>query len=357
MMEKKKVNLMKALLAYKPGELRVVDIDRPKPGPREILCKVAHCGVCATDVAIKKGVLNLGDGNDPVYPVRLGHEWSGTVVEAGEECWQVKPGDRVVADTGYFCGECVMCRKGEYQACLKGRAVGTIRNCWPGAFAEYMLIPERMAYKIPENVSLDEAALIEPTGIGFYGLQRAGFTPETTLLVIGTGPISLGGMACAKALGIGKTIVAGRKDAKLEVAKKLGADITINMTRENMHDIVMAETDGLGADIVMDSTGAPELLNESMLLLRGSGSLVIPAFYEKILDGVKLDRLIVKNCTLIGAAGTPHITPQVLSLISSGKLCLKPMLTDRFPFEQVKEAFDAVTSRNESRVKVMVDFP
>ena len=347
---------MKVLLAYAPGELRVVEMEKPTPGPREVLCKVAHCGVCATDIAIMKGILNLGDGNDPVYPVRLGHEWSGTVVEAGDKCWQVRPGDRVVSDTGYFCGECAMCKRGEYQSCLKGRAVGTIRDCWPGAFADYMLIPERMAYKVPDNVALDEAALIEPTGIGFYGLQRAGFTPVTNMLVVGTGPISLGGMACAKALGIGKTIVAGRKDAKLEIARQLGADITVNMTRENLYDVVMRETEGRGMDIVMDSTGAPELLNDSMLMLRGSGTLVIPAFYEKVLNGIRLDRLIVKNCTMIGAAGTPNITPKILELLASGKLSLKPMLTDRFPFERVIDAFEAVTARNDTRVKVMVDF-
>ena len=174
--------------------------------------------------------------------------------------------------------------------------------------------------------------------------------------MVGTGPISLGGMACAKALGIGKTIVAGRKDAKLAIARQLGADITVNMTRENLYDVVMRETDGRGMDIVMDSTGAPELLNDSMLMLRGSGCLVIPAFYEKVLNGVKLDRLIVKNCTLIGAAGTPNITPKILSLIAAGKLDLRPMLTDRFPFSRVMDAFEAVTARNDTRVKVMVDF-
>lgn len=347
---------MKVLLAYAPGELRVVDMEKPVPGPREILCKVAHCGVCATDVAIKRGVLNLGDGNDPIYPVRLGHEWSGVVVETGSETWRMKVGDKVISDTGYFCGECEMCKRGEYQSCLNGRSIGTIGHCWPGGFADYMLVPERIAYKVPENVALDEAALIEPASIGFYGLERAGFTPETNLLVVGTGPISLGGMACAKAMGIGKTIVAGRKDAKLAIAKELGADITVNMSRENLYDVVMRETDGRGMDIVMDSTGAPELLNDSMLMLRGSGKLVIPAFYEKILDGVRLDRLIVKNCTLIGAAGTPNIGGKLLSLMQSGRLNLRPMLTDRFPFSQVKEAFDAVTARNETRVKVMVDF-
>ena len=347
---------MKVLLAYKPGEMKVVEMEKPKVGPRDVLCKVKHCGVCATDVAIMKGILNLGDGNDPIYPVRLGHEWSGTVVEVGSETRRMKVGDNVISDTGYFCGECEMCKKGQYQSCLNGRAIGTIGHCWPGGFAEYMLVPERMAYKVPENVRLDEAALIEPASIGFYGLERAGFTPETTLVIVGTGPISLGGMACAKALGIGKTIVGGRKLAKLEIAKKLGADITVNMTRENLYDVVMRETDGRGAEIVMDSTGAPALLNDSMLMLRGSGKLVIPAFYEQVLDGVKLDRLIVKNCTLIGAAGTPNMDGKMLALMAAGRLDLSPMLTDRFPFSQVEEAFDAVTARNDHRIKVMVDF-
>ncbi len=347
---------MKVLLAYKPGELRVVEMDKPKVGPRDILCKVAHCGVCATDVAIMKGTLNLGDGADPIYPVRIGHEWSGTVVEVGSETWRIKPGDRVISDTGYYCGECEMCRRGQYQSCVNGRAIGTTGHCWPGGFAEYMMVPERLAYKVPDSVPLDVAALIEPTSIGFYGLERAGFDPTTIMVVVGTGPISLGGMACAKARGIGKTIVAGRKDAKLEIARRLGADITVNMTRENLYDVVMRETEGRGAEIVLDSTGAPELLNESMLMLRGSGKLVIPAFYEQLLNGIKLDRIIVKNCTLIGAAGTPNQGDKILRLLESGKLDLSPMITDRFPFDRVKEAFDAVTARNDTRIKVMVDF-
>lgn len=347
---------MKVLLAYSPGELRIVEMEKPVPGPRDVVCKVAHCGVCATDLAIKDGVLNLGAGNDPIYPVRIGHEWSGVVESVGDKAWRVKPGDRVISDTGYFCGECEMCKRGEYQSCLNGRAIGTIGHCWPGAFAEYMMVPERMIYKVPDCVPLDEAALIEPASIGYYGLQRAGFDPTTTLLVIGTGPISLGGMACAKAMGIGKTIVAGRKDAKLEIARKLGADITVNLTREDLREVVLRETGGLGMDIVMDSTGAPEMLNDAMLLLRGSGKLVIPAFYEQVLNGIMLDRLIVKNCTLIGAAGTPNMDGKMLSLMESGKLNLLPMLTDRFPFSQVEAAFDAVRSRNDTRVKVMVDF-
>ena len=347
---------MRVLLAYQPGELRVVEMDRPKVGPHEILCKVAHCGVCATDVAIMKGTLNLGDGADPIYPVRIGHEWSGTVVEVGSKTWRIKPGDRVISDTGFSCGECEMCRRGQYQSCLNGRAIGTTGHCWPGSFADYMLVPERIAYKVPDSVPLDVAALVEPTSIGFYGLERAGFDPTTTLVVIGTGPISLGGMAVARARGIGRIIVGGRKDAKLEIAKKLGADVLVNMTRENLYDVVMRETDGRGAEIVLDSTGAPEILNDAMLMLRSSGRLVIPAFYEQLLSGIKLDRIIVKNCTLIGSAGTPNQADKILRLLESGRLDLSPMITDRFPFSEVREAFAAVSARNDSRIKVMVDF-
>ncbi len=347
---------MKVLLAYAPGELRVVEMETPKPGPREILAKVAYCGICATDVSIMKGTLRLGDGLEPVYPVRLGHEWSGVVVETGSETWRLKKGDRIISDTGYSCGECEYCLRGEYQSCVKGRAIGTIGECWPGAFAEYMVVPERLAFQVPDNVPLDEAALIEPASIGLYGLTRSPMGPGQNLLVIGTGPIGLGGMACAKGMGVGKTLLAGRKDKKLEIGKRMGADITINMARESLYEAVMRETDGRGMDIIMDTTGAPELFNEVLLMLRGSGTLVIPGFYEQELNSVKLDRLIARNCTLVGAAGTPNMGRMVLDMLSNGHITLSPMITDHFSFAQVKTAFDAVTERNDSRVKILVDF-
>ncbi len=347
---------MKVLLAYQPGELRVTEMDIPQPGPREVLCKVKHCGICATDIAIMKGSLTLGEGMEPVYPVRLGHEWSGVVVKTGAETWRLKPGDRVISDTGYSCGECEMCLRGEYQSCEKGRAIGTIGDCWPGAFAEYMVVPERLAFQVPDNITLAEAALVEPASIGLYGLTRSPVGPGSNLLVIGTGPIALGGMACAKGMGTGRTILAGRKDRKLEIGRQMGADLLVNMTKESLFDVVMRETNGRGMDVIMDTTGAPELFNDAMAMLRGSGTLVIPGFYEQELNHVQLDRLIARNCTLVGAAGTTNMGRRVLDMMANGHVSLNPMITDRFPFSLVHEAFDAVTARNDSRVKVLVDF-
>jgi len=347
---------MKVLVANKPGELKFVEMEKPVPGPKEILAKVAHCGICATDVAIADGTLNLGEDINPIYPVRIGHEWSGVVVETGSETRHFKVGDRVISETGYSCGECPACVEGEIQACENGRAIGTIGECWPGGFAEYMLMPERLCIPVPENVSLDVAAAIEPASIGLYGLLRAGIGPGKSLLVIGTGPIGLGGMACAKGMGVGKIIVAGRKDAKLEIAKKMGANITVNTTTENLHEVVMQQTNGKGVDIVMDTSGDVRIFNEMIEMVRGSGTIVIPAFYEKPIPNAALDRIIVRNCTLIGAAGTPHVGKKIMDMLENGIIDLSPMITEHYAFEDAIEGFRAVKEHNDKRVKIMVDF-
>ena len=345
---------MKVLLAQTPGELRVVEMEDPRPGPREIMAKVAYCGICGTDISIYKGILNLGEGNSPIYPVRLGHEWSGVVVETGSETRRLRVGDHVISDTGYSCGECEMCLEGNYQCCLYGRAIGTTGECWPGAFAEYMVMPERLTFNVPNKVGLDEAALVEPASIGLYGLLRAGIGPNKNLLVIGTGPIGLGGMACAKGMGVGKTILAGRKDKKLAIGAKMGADVLVNTTREDLAAVVMRETKGRGMDIVMDTTGDAAIFNDVMEMVRPAGMLVIPAFYEKPIPNVHLDRLIARDCTLIGAAGTPNVGRKVLDLLQNGHTSLKEMITDRFAFADVEAAFHAVSERNDSRVKILV---
>lgn len=345
---------MKVLLAQAPGELRVVEMETPRPGPHEILAKVAYCGVCGTDISIYKGLLNLGEDINPIYPVRLGHEWSGVVVETGSGTQRLKVGSRIISDTGYSCGECEMCLEGRYQCCLNGRAIGTTGECWPGAFAEYMLMTERLSFEVPDNVGLDEAALVEPASIGLYGLVRAGVGPNKNLLVIGTGPIGLGGMACAKGMGVGKTILAGRKDKKLEIGAKMGAHILVNTTREDLMQVVMRETKGRGMDIVMDTSGDASIFNDVLEMVSPGGMLVIPAFYEKPIPNAHLDRIIARDCTLIGAAGTPNMGRKVLDMLQYGRTSLKEMITDRFAFADVEAAFHAVTERNDSRVKIIV---
>jgi len=347
---------MKVFVVKAPKDAEIVEMEKPVPGPGEVLSKVKHCGICGTDVSILDGTLNLGKGVEPVYPVRLGHEWSGVVDEVGKDVTRFKPGDHVIGDTGWSCGVCEFCYRGDFNSCPHGRAVGTIGNCWPGAFAEYMLMPERTMFYVPEKIPLDVAALIEPSCVGFFGLTRTPLGPGSNLLVMGTGPISLGGMACAKGIGVGKTILAGRKDAKLAIGKKLGADITVNMEKEDLREIVMRETNGRGADVVLDSTGAADIINLTVSLVRSSGYLVVPGFYEQLLNGFAIDNIIVRNCVLIGSGGTPDMQRRVIDMLSYGHVDLSPLITDRFAFARIKEAFDTVKQKGDTRVKVMIDF-
>ena len=347
---------MKVFIVKEPKIAEIVEMEKPVPAPDEVLAKVAHCGICGTDISIYDGTLNLGKGNEPIYPVRLGHEWSGVVVEAGKNVTGFKPGDKVISDTGWSCGVCEYCYRGDYNSCSRGRAVGTIGKCWPGAFAEYMLMPGREMFHVADSIPLDVAALVEPSCVGFYGLTRTPLGPGSNLLVMGTGPISLGGMACAKGIGVGKTILAGRKDAKLAIGKKMGADITVNMDKEDLREVVMRETNGRGVDIVLDSTGAASLINLSVSLVRSSGYIVAPGFYEQLLDGFAIDNIIVRNCVLIGSGGTPDMQRRVLDMLTYGHVNLAPMITDRYPFADIKAAFAAVKQKGDTRVKVMVDF-
>ena len=345
---------MRVLVAERPGKLCFAEMEKPVPGPREVLIKVAHCGICGTDVSIADGTLTLGDGMDPIYPVRIGHEWSGVVAETGPGTSKLKIKDRVIGETGWTCGECESCLSG--RPCERGRAVGTIGNCWPGGFAEYMLMPERLTHKVPDNVPLDEAAMVEPAMIGFCGLEDSILGPGRTLLVVGTGPIGLGGMACARGVGCGKIILAGRKNKKLEIGKAMGADVLVNTTKEDLAEAVVRETDGLGVDVILDTTGDVKLFNDLLLMLRGGGDLVIPGFFEQPVPNARLDRLITKNCRLIGAAGKIGLNVKILDMISRGHMTLQPMLTERYPFSDALEAFAAVKEHNDRRVKIMVDF-
>jgi threonine dehydrogenase-like Zn-dependent dehydrogenase len=166
----------------------------------------------------------------------------------------------------------------------------------------------------------------------------------------------MGGMACAKGYRIGKTILAGRKDPKLEIGKKLGADILVNMEREDLKSVVMRETNGMGTTIVLDATGSAELLNLSLSLTQDFGYIVLPGFYEQPINGFTIDSAIVRNCTIIGSAGAQDIQRRILDLLTNGYVDLSPMITHRYPFSQILEAFKAMETNCANRCKIMIDF-
>ncbi len=344
---------MRAIIVNAPGDIRYVEVEKPRVGPGDVLIRVCFCGVCGTDLAILNGDMSFVREGLIKYPVRIGHEWSGIVEEVGAEVTKVKPGDKVVGDNGVACEKCRNCLAGDYLHCLNSRAVGTV-NCWDGAFAEYMIMPQRHIYKLPEQIGLEEAALIEPASIALNGVKASGIHENSSVLVIGTGPIGLAGVSLVRNAGVKKLLLAGRKDGKLEVGKIMGADITVNVTKESLKDIVMRETDGEGVSAVIETSGAISSINEALDYIADSGIISLIGFYEKELNGFNIDKVVLGKIQIRGVAGEP-VMQEVIDLMASGALKLKPLITHKVSFDEAIDAFINITEKNESKIKILVE--
>lgn len=346
---------MKAVVIEKPNEICVKEIERPIPAADEVLIKVAYCGVCGTDYDNYRGESVFAREGKIHYPVRFGHEWSGVVAEVGSAVKSFAPGDRVVGDGKVTCAECDNCRKGRWYDCSNLRSVGTVENYWPGAMAEYMLMPERNLFHIADNVSLREAALIEPAAIAYNGFRGLD-VKDADVLILGTGAIGIAAIQCAKSLGAKCVMIAGRKQNKLQLAADMGADRTIFMTKENLREVVLAETQGWGADIVIDTAGSTDLVKECMCCTAKMGSISLLAFYDKPLDGFILDDFVLAKKSLRGISGSREFFPVVVELLAEGKIRLEPMITQEIPFSEAEHCMDYYEQNAANRVKLMIKF-
>lgn len=344
---------MKAIIVNGPDDIRMVSVEKPKVGLNDILIKVAYCGICGTDLAILGGDMSFIRDGLIKYPVRIGHEWSGIVEELGEGVKGFKTGDRVVADNAVSCGECEQCKNGRFSFCENIKSVGTV-NCWDGSFAEYMLMPYWHVYKLPDKVELEEAALIEPATIALCGLKKCDLASCSSMLVVGTGPIGLAAVAIAKNVGVPKVLLSGRKQYKLAIGKKMGADSIVDITKENLKDFIMENSEGKGVDAVIETSGNIETITQSLEVLRPKGILSLIGFYETTLNHFPIDQLVLNQLQIKGTAGEFGLIQEVTEMISSCGLDLKPIITHRFKFNEAVEAIKTAKNKNDTKIKMLV---
>jgi L-iditol 2-dehydrogenase len=344
---------MKAMLIHAPKDVRYIEVEKPRVGPEDLLVRVRYCGLCGTDLAIYGGDMSFIRDGLIKYPVRIGHEWSGIVAETGSSVKDFKAGDRVIGDNGVSCGKCAACVGGDFRHCTDGRAVGTV-NCWDGGFAEYILMPERHMYHLPEEISLEDGALLEPLSIAFSGVKASGIHKGSSVLVIGTGAIGLASVMLAKHLGAGPVMLAGRNDGKLEAGKRMGADVLINLKRESLKDAVLRETMGLGVDVVLETSGAIEHVGGSLGYLAKKGTLLLIGFYETTLDGYTIDSLVLNQLRIIGTAGEPSMH-DLIELVSKGGLTMAPTITSRISFAEAADEIRNADATHNDRIKTLVE--
>ena len=348
---------MKAITVFGPNNAKYVDVAMPELRDDSVLIRVKNTGLCATDVGIYTGKCSFVETGEITYPCRFGHEFSGVVEKVGKNVTKFKVGDKVITDSGVSCGECDTCKKGDYENCPHIKSVGTV-NCWDGCYAEYVLMPEYNTYKMPDNLSYEEGALIEPLCISHDAFHNYQMPKDATVVVIGTGATGMGAVWLAKYFGAKKVIAIGRTDSKLEIAKQIGADEVINSKREDAVEALKKLTDGKGADLVIESSGSQAAFLQSLDMVKRDGRLSIISFYERNIDNVPVDKIALSRIQLVGAAGRFGTPAKVAEIMKNNPISIKPIITHRVKFEDTLAVFENMENSQiaKDKIKVMVEF-
>ncbi|MBE6598505.1 MAG: hypothetical protein E7638_03570 [Ruminococcaceae bacterium] len=331
-------NTMKAFVGNGWGKGSFVDIPRPVPKENEVLIKIAYCGVCGTDQDLFSSQCSFAENGQVTYPVRLGHEWSGTVAEVGSAVTKFKAGDRVVGDNAVCCGECDACRRGDYGKCRNTRNVGTIEPVYDGAFAEYMILPEYHVYHLPDSLSLKEAALCEPLSVAQGAVKKMDITKNSTVVIIGTGCIGLSAAVLALCKGAEQVFLTGRNPVKLAAAEKLGV-IPVNVKKCDAVSLIKEKTGGRGADFVIECSGAEGTIVQAMDMVMRRGMIALIGFYEKKEREIDIDKIVSNEITIVGIMGEYGNIGEVLDVLGEHEPSLLPLITAELPFEECEPAF------------------
>ncbi|ALS28025.1 iditol 2-dehydrogenase [Paenibacillus sp. 32O-W] len=349
---------MRAVVAYAPGDYRLETVETPKAGPGEILVKVEACGICAGDVKAYLGAPSFwGDETQPAYikaPVIPGHEFIGHVVELGEGVTGFEVGDRVISEQIVPCWECRFCKRGQYWMCEKHDLYG-FQNNVNGGMAEYMkFTKEAINFKVPADLPIEAAILIEPYACSFHAVQRAQIQLGDFVVLSGAGTLGLGMVGAARLAGPGKLVVLDLHDDRLELAKKFGADIVMNPSKVDVVKEIKNMTDGYGCDIYIEATGHPKSVEQGLSMIRKLGRFVEFSVFK---DPVTVDWSIIsdrKELDVLGSHLGPYCYPLVIDGIASGKLPTEGVVTHQLPLERFKEGFELVKSGKNSLKVILV---
>jgi threonine dehydrogenase-like Zn-dependent dehydrogenase len=351
---------MKAVVTYGPADYRLEEVPVPRPGPCEVLIKVDHAGVCASDAKCFFGAKHFwGDENRVGYcqpPITAGHEFAGVVVELGEgaaEKHGVRIGGMVVAEQILPCGSCRYCSTGKYWLCLRHDIFG-FRQSAPGSWAEYMKLPANARiYKLPDNITSKRAAVVEPLACSIHAVQKAQIQLGDVVVVAGAGTLGLGMVAVAKLCGPSLLISVDPRDYRLEVARKMGADVVINPEKEDAVSRVRDITDGYGCDVYIDATGYADSVLPGLLMLRKLGTFVE---YGVFSEPSTIDWTIIgdmKELNIYGAHLAPYTFPLAIDYIARNLVDVSSIVTHELPLESFEKALTMVHEARES-IKVLL---
>lgn len=351
---------MRAVRCVGPEDYRMEEMPLPEILPGEVLIKVDACGVCASDVKCWVGAAMFwGDETRKGYvqaPVTPGHELIGTVVGLGDgasELYNLALGDRAISEQIVPCEACRFCRRGQYHLCVVHDIYG-FHTYTHGGMADYMKFPQRARnFKVPGDLPLQKAALIEPLACSMHAVDRAQIQFGDVVVIAGAGTLGLGMVACARLKNPGVVIVVDKFDSRLEVAKNLGADVVLNAGRDDVGAEVRALTEGYGCDVFIEATGHPDAVNDGLQMIRKGGNFVE---FSVMARPTTTDWTIIgdsKELNIYGAHLGPNCYPIVIDYLHRGLLKVDGIVTHERPLDEFEAALHQVHEGKDS-IKVLL---
>jgi L-iditol 2-dehydrogenase len=344
---------MKALLLREYRKLEVVDAPVPEAGADEVLVGVRACAICGSDVHGYDGSTGRR-----IPPVIMGHEAAGVIAEVGRNVTGFRPGERITFDSTVYCGTCGFCRAGHVNLCDNRRVLGVSCPDYrrDGAFAEYVVVPPHILYRIPDELSFDHAAMIEPLSIAFHAVRRTPVTLGDTALVVGSGVIGLLLIQALRLAGCGRVIAVDVDENRLALARRLGADETLNpacTASGNPAEAVMRLTDGRGADSSFEAVGKSETLQLAVAGVRKGGSVTLVGNISPKAE-LALQLAVTRELTLIGSCASAGEYPACIRMLADRRVDVASLISAAAPLEEGPSWFDRLYAREPGLIKVVL---
>ena len=341
---------MKALLLQEYKNLELVEMPVPEPRSDELLVRVRACGICGSDVHGYDGSTGRR-----LPPIVMGHEAAGVVEAVGSAVSGFKPGDRVTFDSTIYCGECFFCARGEVNLCDRREVLGVSTPLFRrhGAFAEYVVVPTRVSYVLPDALPFEHAAMIEAVSVAVHAVSLAPIAKDDTVVVIGAGMIGLLVLQAARAAGAERVIVVDLDPSRLEMAEKMGAWITLNSRESDVVKEVAAETSGRGADLAIECVGVTGTVKLAVDCVRKGGAVTLVGNVTPTVE-LPLQSVVSRQIRLQGSCASSGEYPQCMELMASGAIQVAPLISKVAPLSDGVTWFERLYTGEPGLLKVVL---
>jgi L-iditol 2-dehydrogenase len=343
---------MDALLMKQYMHLEMVQMPEPEIGPEDILVRVRACGICGSDV---HGL--DGSTGRRIPPIVMGHEAAGEVAATGSAVTDLKQGDRVTFDSTIYCGRCFYCERGQVNLCENREVMGVSPGPYRrhGAFAEFVAVPRRIVYRLPDNLSYEQAALIEAVSVGAHAVNLSGppADPADLAVVVGSGMIGLLTVQALRAAGFARVVAVDVDDARLAMAKKLGASEVFNSKTGDAAASVRQLTEGRGAALAIECVGATDPIRSAIACVRKGGAVTLVGNFAPSVD-LPLQEVVTRQLRLQGSCASSGEYPAAIDLMASGAIQVDPLISAVAPLAQGASWFERLYRHEPNLMKVIL---